>query len=74
MCGLFGFGIFFSGLVQKIFHTDFNIAKYYINTNISNLYLGMDWDAIWFVLGIGTGFLVIYNFLNVLWFSRKDIV
>ena len=74
MCGLFGFGIFFSGLVQKIFHTDFNIAKYYINTNISNLYLGMDWDAIRFVLGIGTGFLVIYNLLNVLWFSRKDIV
>ncbi len=74
MCALFGFGIFFSALVQKIFHTGININKYYINTNISNLYLGMDWDAVRFALGIGAGFFILYNVLNVLWFSRKDIV
>ena len=28
MCALFGFGIFFSALVQKIFHTGININKY----------------------------------------------
>ena len=74
LLGMLGFGIFFSALVRKVFSTDFDISKYYISTNISNLDLGMDRDIVILALCIGIVFFIIYNVLNVLWFSRKDIV
>ena len=67
-------GMFFSGIVQKIFHTNFNIAKYYLTTSMSNINIGMDGDIIKLALGVGITFFVIYNIPNVYWFSQKDIV
>lgn len=67
-------GMFFSGIVHKIFHTNFNIAKYYLTTSMSNINIGMDWDIIKLALGVGITFFIIYNVANVYWFSHKDIV
>lgn len=67
-------GMLFSGIVQRIFHTDFNIAKYYLTTSISNVNIGMDWNIIKLALGAGITFFVIYNVANVYLFSKKDIV
>lgn len=67
-------GMLFSTIVQKIFHTDFNIAKYYITTNMSGIHIGMDRNIINLALGTGITFFIIYNVANVYWFSKKDIV
>jgi len=74
LLGVMGCGIFFSAIIQKIFHTDFDISKYYINTNISGLNIGAGQNFINLALGIGITFFIIYNAANVFWFSKKDIV
>lgn len=68
------FGSLFSAIVQKIFHTNFNVAKYYLTTSMSNVNIGMDGDIIKLALGVGITFFIIYNVANVYWFSHKDIV
>lgn len=67
-------GMFFTGIVRKIFNTNFDIAKYYLTTSMSNINIGMDWDIIKLALGVGITFFVIYNIANVYWFSQKDII
>lgn len=74
LLGVMGFGMLFARIIQKVFHTDFDLNKYYINTNISHVDMGAAHNTIIFALGIGIVFLVLYNVLNVLWFSRRDIV
>ncbi|MCX4326744.1 MAG: hypothetical protein OSJ45_05545 [Lachnospiraceae bacterium] len=74
MCGMMGFGVLFAVLVRKVFNTDFDISKYYISTSISNVYPGADRDIVMLALMAGIIFFIIYNVLNVVWFSRKDIV
>lgn len=64
----------FSAIVQKIFHINFNVAKYYLTTSMSNVNIGMDGDIIKLALGVGITFFIIYNIANVYWFSHKDIV
>ena len=74
MCGMMGFGVLFAVLVRKVFNTDFDISKYYISTSISNVYPGADRDIVILALIAGIIFFIIYNVLNIVWFSRKDIV
>ncbi len=64
----------FSAIVQKFFHINFNVAKYYLTTSMSNVNIGMDGDIIKLALGVGITFFIIYNIANVYWFSHKDIV
>ena len=71
---MMGFGVLFAVLVRKVFNTDFDISKYYISTSISNVYPGADRDIVILALIAGIIFFIIYNVLNIVWFSRKDIV
>lgn len=73
LLGVMGLGFLFASLIKKIFHTDFDLNKYYINTNISRVNMGTGHNIIIFALGIGIVFFILYNVLNVLWFSRRDI-
>ncbi len=73
MCAAMGFGTLFVAIVQKVFNTDFDISKYYINTNISKVNMDAGADIIKFALGIGIVYFIIYNALNLLWFSKRDI-
>lgn len=74
LLGVLGFGIIFSALVQKIFHTDFQLVKYYVNTSVTavNMYAG--WDVFRLALWVGGGFLVIYNVLHMCWCIKRDVV
>lgn len=74
LLGLMGFGILFSGLVQKLFHTDSSIAKYYINTSIAQMGVHAEWDAVRLALCVGAVFLVVYNGFHMYWFAKRDIV
>lgn len=74
LLGVMGFGFLFASIVQKIFHIGFDLNKYFINTNISHVNMGAAHNTIVFALGIGIVFFILYNVLNVLWFSRRDIV
>ncbi len=64
----------FVAIVQKIFNTDFNISKYYISTNILKVNMDAGADVFKFALGIGIVYFILYNVLNVLWFSKRDVV
>ncbi len=69
-----GFGKLFVTITQKVFNTDFDISKYYISTNILKVNMDAQADVLKFALGIGIVYFILYNVLNVLWFSKKDIV
>ena len=72
--GIMGFSKLFVAITQKIFNTDFDISKYYISTNIIKVNMDAQADILKFALGIGIVYFILYNVLNVLWFSKKDIV
>lgn len=74
LLGIMGFGMLFVAIVQKIFNTDFNISKYYISTNILKVNMDAGADVFKFALGIGIVYFILYNVLNVLWFSKRDVV
>ncbi len=72
--GIMGFSKLFVAITQKVFNTDFDISKYYISTNILKVNMDAQADVLKFALGIGIVYFILYNVLNVLWFSKKDIV
>lgn len=72
--GIMGFGMLFVTISQKVFNTDFDISKYYISTNISKVNMDAGADIIKFALVIGIVYFIMYNVLNILWFSKRDIV
>ncbi len=74
LLGIMGFGMLFVAIVQKIFNTDFNISKYYISTNILKVNMDAGADVFKFALGTGIVYFILYNVLNVLWFSKRDVV
>lgn len=74
LLGILGFGIIFSAMVQKIFHTDFQMVKYFVNTSISDVNMYVGWDVFRLALWVGGIFLVVYNALHMCWFVKKDIV
>lgn len=74
LLAIMGFGTLFVAIVQKVFNTEFNISKYYINTNITKVNMGAGQEAVSFAIVIGIVFFILYNVLNVLWFSKRDIV
>lgn len=74
LLGIMGFGRLFVVIVQKIFNTDFDISKYYISTNILKVNMDVQADVLKFALGIGVVYFILYNVLNVLWFSKRDII
>lgn len=69
-----GFGRLFVAITQKMFNTDFDISKYYISTNISKTDMSASADVLKFALVIGIVYFILYNALNIFWFSKKDIV
>lgn len=72
--GITGFGLLLSGVIMKIFHTDFDVSKYYINTCITTVGFGEGGEVFRFALCIGGIFLVFYTALHVYWFVKRDIV
>lgn len=71
---IMGFGSVPAGWFMRFLNTDLDISKYYINSSISKIAIGADNDAIKLAIIVGLVFLVVYNVINVLWFTKRDIV
>ena len=72
MLSAFGVLSSFGAYADKLLHV--NLSKYMVITNVHGMFVGAVRKDIFFAMGVGALFSVIYYLLGAVYFTKKDVV